>query len=335
MRIVPLPVSIPIVNIYYQLAAIVALGAVAAAQQDIFPGRAYGVSNAVNLAAGDFNGDGKTDAAVAEVTQLGVVAWMGNGAGQFPSKVASPALATGFIVDLAAGDFDKDGKLDLALADFSAAQIVLAMGNGLGGFTAGAVQAAGTDPSRIVSADVNLDTNLDAIVTNNGSNNVTVALGNGSGGFASASNFATPAAPYYIGVGLLSTDAAPDLAIWCGDDKIRFYLNNGSGSFTVSGQARPAPGGQDVAVGDINNDGKADAVVVGTPAQKTARVFLSGGASFATGVDYVCANPGASGSPIQVAIGDLNNDGRRDLVVGLSANDGGDVRVLLQSATAR
>lgn len=306
--------------------------AASASAQDLFHARIYPVRDGVTLVAGDFNNDGKLDAAVPEMATTGTITFLGDGAGGFATKIASPSLGTGFFVDAKAGDFNKDGNLDLAVADFVNNQILLLTGNGTGAFSAGATAATGLNPNHLVVGDFNNDTNLDAVVINNGGLDGTFAPGNGAGAFLAPVTFATPFAPNYLGAGTLNADGNLDLAIVCGDDKIRVFAGNGAGGFSPTGIPRPCPGAQDLQMGDLNNDGKTDAVVIGTPAAKTARVFLSNGVGgFAAGVDYTVA--AGNGSPSRGAIADMNHDGRRDILVGLLDNDGGDLHLLQQTAT--
>lgn len=90
-----------------------------------------------SAAAGDFNGDGFLDAVV--VTQGSVAVFLGDGKGH----LSGPALTPG-AGDVAVGDFNEDGKLDLAVSDDPGSQVVILLGNGLGGFFPGGVVSLGS-----------------------------------------------------------------------------------------------------------------------------------------------------------------------------------------------
>ena len=113
-------------------------------------GAATGVGlNPIGLIAGDFNGDGTLDLAVANSGTTTVSILLGNGGGTF---TAQPALTTGSVpYSLTAGDFNNDGKLDLAVTNFAngaASTVSIFLGNGNGTFQPGVSYNAGSGPSR-------------------------------------------------------------------------------------------------------------------------------------------------------------------------------------------
>ena len=216
---------------------------------------------------------------------------------------------------LAVGDFNGDGRADLAIANFGGNNVTVLLGNGAGGFTAagGSPFAVGDSPSCVAVGDFNGDGNLDLAVANLGSNNVTVLLGNGSGGFtpAAGSPFTVGTGPSSVAVGDFNLDGNADLVVAnnvSGD--VSVLLGDGSGGFTVSlfgtGGFTDAVS---VAVGDINGDGKPDLILVDLvgyiwsllgdgSGNFTAQGFLLGGTS-----------------PFFVAVGDFNGDGKLDFAV--------------------
>ena len=88
------------------------------------------------------------------------------------------------------GDFNGDGKLDLATANYASNNISVLLANGSGNFRAAVNYGAGSGPDPIAVADLNDDGTLDMVVGNSNSNNVSVLLGNGNGTFKPAANYA-------------------------------------------------------------------------------------------------------------------------------------------------
>ncbi|MGH9702725.1 MAG: FG-GAP repeat domain-containing protein, partial [Candidatus Acidiferrales bacterium] len=133
----------------------------------------------------DFNGDGKLDLAVASSHDDTVSILLGNGDGTFQSPLIftvghADRTVTGPVA-LVAGDFNRDGKLDLALAlQFSGTAGILP-GNGDGTFGAMVEFPANEAPTDIVSADFNGDGILDLVLS--GPGGISLLLGNGDGTF--------------------------------------------------------------------------------------------------------------------------------------------------------
>ena len=80
---------------------------------------------------------------------------------------------------VAVGDFNKDGKSDLAVANWNSNNVSILLGNGLGAFAAAVNYAVGTNPGSVAVGDFNRDGNPDLAVANRNSNNISILLGNG------------------------------------------------------------------------------------------------------------------------------------------------------------
>src|SRR5260370_41807701 len=109
--------------------------------------------------------------------------------------------STGWIV---AGDFNGDGKLDLAIADSGVSggsdhgAVVILIGNGDGTFQTPARYAAGTSPVSLAVADFNGDGQLDLVVANAQSASVSIFLGAGDGPFRAIPPFLVDTGPYSV-----------------------------------------------------------------------------------------------------------------------------------------
>jgi hypothetical protein len=155
------------------------------------------------------------------------------------------------------GDFNGDGKHDLATANDPSNNVSILLGNGQGGFSAAANFAAGNAPSSVAVGDFNRDGKLDLAVANYVGKNVSILLGNGAGGFGSPTNFAAGPNPYSVAVGDLNGDGKLDVAV--GNalfGSVAILMGNGAGGFAPATFFGMGVGS--VVLADFNNDSKLD-----------------------------------------------------------------------------
>src|SRR6266498_3119624 len=96
---------------------------------------------------------------------------------------------------VAVGDFNGDGRQDLAVANQGSGNVSILLGNGNGTFGAATNFAVGNGPLSVVVGDFNGDGRQDLAVANQFSANVSILLGNGNGTFGAATNFAGGTGP--------------------------------------------------------------------------------------------------------------------------------------------
>jgi len=233
--------------------------------------------NVSSIALADFNGDGKLDIATCGYNSsppanpnAGIL--LGNGNGTFQSVKSLSGFGAGPYW-LVAGDFNKDGKLDLAIANkgdpaygTDNGGVLVFLGQGNGSFQNPTNYPAGINPNFITAADVNGDNVLDLIVATSAPNvlyKVDVLLGNGNGTFGATTAFSTEYGPFWIAVADLNGDGKPDLAIahCCGETDTTFKFGNGDGTFQPDVHLAASVSPATLQVADLNGDGKPDLVV--------------------------------------------------------------------------
>jgi uncharacterized protein (TIGR03437 family) len=213
-------------------------------------------SKPVSIAVADFNGDYVPDLAIVNAGDNTVTVLLGNGTGGFTAAADNPFAVGSAPVSVAAGDFNKDGMNDLAIANSDDNTVTVLVGTGMGGFTAaaGSPYAVGKAPSSVVAADFNADNIPDLAIANSGDNTVTVLLGAGAGRFAAASYSPLPAGtkPESVAVADFNGDGKPDMAIAnSGDNTVTVLLNNYLSGVPTPQMLSAASGTAPVSAGSI------------------------------------------------------------------------------------
>jgi hypothetical protein len=168
-------------------------------------------SSPISVTVGDFNGDGKSDLATANVGSNNVSVLLGTGTGSFGPATNFSVGGGPFSVTV--GDFNGDGKSDLAVANFSSQKVSVLLGTGTGSFGLATNFTVGSSPYSVTVGDFNGDGKSDLAVANFNSGNVSVLLGTGTGSFATATNFSVGLKPFSVTVGDFNGDGKSDLAV--------------------------------------------------------------------------------------------------------------------------
>jgi hypothetical protein len=214
------------------------------------------------VVAADFNGDDKLDLAVTNInggfgTTVSIL--LGNGDGSFQQHKDFPA--GNFVFNLAVGDFNHDGKLDLAVTNnTNVGTVCVLLGTGNGSFEAPVTSSTAQFPQSLAVGDFNGDGLPDLAVASVFNPGVlSVLLGKGDGTFQVPVTYATGTGPESVTVGDFNHDRKVDLAVTNqNDNTVSIFLGNGDGTFQP--HLDFATGNQPLAAaaGDFSNDGGLD-----------------------------------------------------------------------------
>jgi hypothetical protein len=296
----------------------------------------YGTGGEPDAAAvADLNGDGIPDLAVTNQLSNNVSVLLGNGDGTFQPQVNYSTSARP--IGVAVGDFNGDGKLDLAVVNLRGNSVSILLGNGDGTFQPQVTFPAGDFPAGLAVGDFNGDGNLDLAVVNESDNTMSILLGNGDGTFQPQVTYATGGEPEGVVAGDFNGDGKLDLALLGAENRgdLLILLGNGDGTFET-GQATPnAPTAADnFIVADLNGDGYPDLLIDDGGPSFLLYLGNANGTFTLRGPGLPCVGFGSNGCG--AAVGDLNGDGKLDILFSaLTAIGGGEpldpVSVLLNT----
>jgi hypothetical protein len=275
----------------------------------------------------DITEDGKADIVVASTPQP--VVFAGNGDGTLAAPKLGPTIPT---TDLVAGDFDNDGKPDVAFCGSGTRQLSLTTADGAGGLKVIATFTNMNNAAsyvRIGAADFNGDHKLDlytddlslgyTIFANPGGSTFTFTPGNANGGGAGGTRIDTVA---FDATG----DGKPDLVAIQGSAPIGMPSTSWSLQITTynaggfnSTMQTALPGASAIAAGDFDGDGKVDAAVADgvMPMNNAVHILSNVGTTLAYSATFAVAR-----GPGSIAVADLDGDGKPDIVLGLGSGIG-------------
>lgn len=274
------------------------------------------------VAVADFNGDGKLDMAVAvysiftSFTDVNI--FLGKGNGTFEAGPTFPLTGQN-VNNIAVGDFNGDGKADLAISLPDASEVQVLLGNGDGSFTPLTPISVPAGVFKVDTGVFNSDGKTDLVVT---AYELTVLMGNGDGTFTAKPSIAITGGAAATAVGDFNGDGIADLAVAdnggeLAPSSVTILLGNGDGTFKQVAES-PATGIEPLAIAaaDFNGDGILDLAVTnqndGYPLLGTVTILIGkGNGTFVP----KAVSPQTGSVPYSVVVGDFNGDGKPDLAV--------------------
>ncbi len=297
-------------------------------------------TNPSNIAIGDLDNDGKPDMVLVNQGDNSISIFRNTGT---DGNINSNSFAPKFNLSVgsspywpAIGDLDGDGKLDIAVANVFSNSVSVFRNISVAGtltsssFSARVDFSTGSAPTSVAIGDIDLDGRHDLATSNQFSNSVSILKNTGSSGNITSSSFAAPvdlatgSTPSCAVIADLDQDSKPEVVLVNQNSQTISIFKNVSSSGVVNSSSfatridLPSASPHRVSVADIDGDGKSDLVSAGQPISVYQNIGTQGvinTGSFAQKIDFPTGN-----GPYYLPFGDLNGDGKIDLVVPNSAD---------------
>jgi hypothetical protein len=297
-----------------------------------------GTSSALTAVA-DFNLDTNPDFAAVSygASQSSLVVYLGNGAGGIIPVNGPATLVDPYVWALVTGDFNNDGRPDVAVASQTTNRVTILLGDGNGGFLARAPVLAGPNPGALATGDFNRDGNLDlAVATPGTGGGVMILLGDGLGGVSptSAAPFPAGSGASSIAVGDFDHDEDQDIAVADSSftsTTVRILRGDGQGGFSAPFAVSSSWDSYSVQAADLDLDGQLD-LVIGYFGYPAVQVLLGDGTAYNFRRSYGLPHY-FPGDRVKLTLADLDRDGRMDVIAETEFPN--EVRILLNRSGNR
>jgi uncharacterized protein (TIGR03437 family) len=219
----------------------------------------------------------------------------------FPAQTGPAAVAT--------ADFNNDGRLDIATANYASSSASVLLNAGNGNFALPNTFTTGVGPQFIAAADLRGSGNPDLIVVNGGASNLVIFPGNGNGTFGAPTSYTVGNDPRALAVGDYNNDGRPDLATAnVNAGTVTVLLNNGVGVFSAAPSVTMGAGTRFVLTADFDADGRLDLAAANRAVNNVSVALGNGNGTFNSPTLYAVGN-----TPQGLTLGDFNSDGYLDL----------------------
>lgn len=234
---------------------------------------------------------------------------LGDGTGYFSNAIAKYLTPTD-PRDLAKGDFNEDGQIDIAVCHSLGSIVTIYLGQGNGKFSKTATNySTGSFPTQIITLDYNKDNHLDLVTYNQSSSNVTVLTGAGNGTFSLLANLpVTTTTTARMATADFNNDTNPDLVVSGYTSRVINYLSGTGSGFNSAVTIATSGDVQEIKAADFNADGKTDLVANFSNLSRFT-LFLGNGTGGFTENSTQYLNGGSF-----FLVEDVNNDSKPDVI---------------------
>ena len=276
-------------------------------------------SFAYSIKKGDFNNDGQLDIIIANSDDGNLAMILGHFNGSFFQRIIYPTGNHSYPYSMGLGDFNNDGRLDIAVSNMFTDEVGVFVGYAVEDFASTATQSIGesSKPVSIAVGDLDNDACLDMVVADQRSNGIVVLQGSGHGTFSSKTAYPTGygSHPSWVAINDFNDDQYFDIAVVnSGTSNIGIFLGTGNGTFldVVTSSTGNSSSPVSFTVGHFNDDTHLDIAVANFGSNNVCLMFGYGNGSFTS---PECRTSGYDSRPSAVVSGDVNGDNLTDVII--------------------